>query len=198
MSTTDIAALDTEFDQLREEINRVALNTQWNGSAIFPTGSDASSTDFQVGANASQTISVTFANIQSLGDSNEATTDTESIFGGSTLDNDGDGSDDDDDMGSFDLTSSTTAIGPTGTIFGMDSAIKIINGERAKLGAAINRLEYAVDNLSNVSEHFSFSRSRVLDADYLAETTELARTQIIQQAKNSDVVTSKSTSSISS
>jgi flagellin len=181
MGTADIAAADTEFDQLRLEINRIALNTQFNGSAIFPTGSDASSTDFQVGANASQTISVTFANIQSLGDSDEATTDTESIFGGSTLDNTGNGTGN-DDMGSFDLTSATTAIGPTGTIIGISAAIDLINVERSKLGAAINRLEYAADNLSNVAQNTSASRSRVLDADYASETTELARTQIIQQA----------------
>ena len=49
-------------------------------------------------------------------------------------------------------------------------------------GAATNRLEYAADNLANVSQNASASRSRILDADYAAETTELARTQIIQQA----------------
>ena len=50
------------------------------------------------------------------------------------------------------------------------------------MGATINRLEYAADNLANVSQNTSASKSRVLDADYAAETTELARTQIIQQA----------------
>jgi flagellin len=181
MSSTDVAALDTEFDALRLEINRVALNTQWNGTALFPTGA-ASATNFQVGANASQTISVTIPNIQSLGDSNEATTDTNSIFGGTKLDNDGDGSNDDDDFGSFDLTSATTAIGPTGAIYGLTAAIDLINTERATLGATINRLEYAADNLANVAQNVSASRSRILDADYASETTELARTQIIQQA----------------
>jgi flagellin len=181
MGTTDIAALDTEFDALREEINRIALNTEWNGSALFPTDS-ASATSFQIGANASQTISVTFANIQSLGDSNEATTDTNSIFGASKLDNDGDGNNDDDDLGSFDLTSTTAEIGPAGAIYGIDAAIGILNTERATLGATLNRLEYAADNLANISQNTSASRSRILDADYAAETTELARTQIIQQA----------------
>jgi len=180
MGTADIAAADTEFDQLRLEINRIALNTQFNGSALFPTGA-ASATNFQVGANASQTISVTFANIQSLADNDAATTDTNSIFGGTALDNTGNGTGN-DDMGSFDLTSATTAIGPTGTIIGISAAIDLLNVERSKLGAAINRLEYAADNLSNVAQNTSASRSRVLDADYASETTELARTQIIQQA----------------
>lgn len=61
-------------------------------------------------------------------------------------------------------------------------AISRVNGHRATLGAVINRLEYAADNLANVSQNASASRSRILDADYAAETTELARTQIIQQA----------------
>jgi flagellin len=61
-------------------------------------------------------------------------------------------------------------------------AIDRINTERATMGATINRLEYAADNLANVSQNTSASRSRILDADYAAETTELARTQIIQQA----------------
>ena len=57
-----------------------------------------------------------------------------------------------------------------------------VNSARASSGAIINRLEYAADNLANVSQNTSASRSRILDADYAAETTELARTQIIQQA----------------
>jgi flagellin len=67
-------------------------------------------------------------------------------------------------------------------IAALDTAITAMNTQRATFGAAINRLEYASDNLSNVSQNTSASRSRVLDADYASETTELARTQIIQQA----------------
>ena len=64
----------------------------------------------------------------------------------------------------------------------LDTAIAAMNTQRATFGSAINRLEYASDNLANVSQNTSASRSRVLDADYASETTELARTQIIQQA----------------
>jgi flagellin len=70
----------------------------------------------------------------------------------------------------------------TAAIKRLDTAITSVNTTRASLGAGINRLEYAADNLANVSQNTSASRSRVLDADYAAETTELARTQIIQQA----------------
>jgi flagellin len=64
----------------------------------------------------------------------------------------------------------------------LDTAIASMNTQRATFGSAINRLEYAADNLSNVAQNTAASRSRVLDADYASETTELARTQIIQQA----------------
>ena len=67
-------------------------------------------------------------------------------------------------------------------ITALDTAIQSMNTQRAKLGAAVNRLEYASDNLANVSANTSASKSRILDADYASETTELARTQIIQQA----------------
>ncbi len=64
----------------------------------------------------------------------------------------------------------------------LDTAITGIASQRATFGAAMNRLEYAVDNLTNVSQNTSASRSRIEDADYAAETTELARAQIIAQA----------------
>ena len=70
----------------------------------------------------------------------------------------------------------------TAAIGYLDTAITAMNTQRATFGASINRLEYAADNLANVSQNTSASRSRILDADYASETTELARTQIIQQA----------------
>ena len=57
-----------------------------------------------------------------------------------------------------------------------------INTLRSTFGATINRLEYAVDNLTNIAQNTEAARSRILDTDYAKETTELARTQIIQQA----------------
>ena len=64
----------------------------------------------------------------------------------------------------------------------LDAAMDGINAQRAIYGAGMNRLEYAIDNLSNGSQNAAASRSRIEDADYAKETTELARTQIIQQA----------------
>ena len=78
-----------------------------------------------------------------------------------------------------DITSRNFAATALGVL---DTAIEGVNSTRATLGASMSRLEYAADNLQNVSQNSSAARSRVLDADYASETTELARTQIIQQA----------------
>jgi flagellin len=64
----------------------------------------------------------------------------------------------------------------------LDTALQTINSARATLGAVVNRLTSTADNLANVTQNMAESRSRVLDTDYAAATTELARTQIIQQA----------------
>jgi len=64
----------------------------------------------------------------------------------------------------------------------LDVALTSVNKARAELGSVINRLTYAADNLANVSMNTSASRSRVEDADYAKVSSELARTQIIQQA----------------
>lgn len=77
------------------------------------------------------------------------------------------------------ITSQTNA---NSAIAAVDSALSTVNAGRAEMGATINRLNYASDNLMNVSQNTSESRSRILDTDYAQTTTELARTQIISQA----------------
>ena len=75
-----------------------------------------------------------------------------------------------------------TSVNAGSSLSYLDRMIDLVNSARAGLGASMSRLEYAGDNLQNVSQNSSAARSRVLDADYASETTELARTQIIQQA----------------
>ena len=82
-------------------------------------------------------------------------------------------------VGDTDITSFQDA---TNTLERLDLAVSEVNTQRATFGAAANRLEYAADNLSNIIMNTEASRSRVMDADYAKEATELARTQIIQQA----------------
>lgn len=151
----DVLAIKAEYQQLSKEIQRISANTEWNTKKI--ANGSYTSTDFQVGANSSQTITVTFADIMGL-------SGMDAIANAGTAASVGD------------VTIGADAIG------GLDTAIGAIDAYRSKLGATINRLNYAADNLTNVSTNTAASRSRILDTDYAKATTELARTQIIQQA----------------
>ena len=170
-ASADRDYLNMEYENLITEIERIAQNTQWNGKTIL-TG-DADSTDdstvaFQVGANGGQTIAVNFGDISQSGATTfaqfelSAHVGTESHISGATT------------------ASAQTHI--TGVLTYVDSAITAVNSQRATYGAAMNQLTYAVDNLSNVKVNSEAARSRIADTDYAQETSELARTQIIQQA----------------
>jgi len=82
-------------------------------------------------------------------------------------------------IGETDISSKAMA---QSAITAIDAAIEVVSDQRATMGATINRLTYAADNLTNVAQNTTDSRSRILDTDYAKATTELARTQIIQQA----------------
>jgi flagellin len=161
-TSTDRTALNTEFTALTTQIEATMDNTQWNGQDLLD--GDSASLSFQVGANASQTITVTtLADMQTAGTAFSSLANTSSQTTLATLV----------------ITDGTKA---ANSIKGIDSALAVVNTKRAELGSTVNRLEYAVDNLANVSQNASASRSRVQDANYATESTELARTQIIQQA----------------
>jgi flagellin len=189
MGTTDITALGVEFGALEDQIQTISVNTQWNGVALLD--GQLGSKNIQVGANASQTIAIEFADLNTDFAGNSGTTTTagastnaagaldifvelEAAAAGTDADSSATTSEDKD------LASAT--VNGSSVFTRLDAAISRLDAHRATLGATINRLEYAADNLSNVSQNTSASRSRVLDADYASETTELARTQIIQQA----------------
>jgi len=154
-TSADRTALDKEFKLLRTEIDRIAANTQWNGEDILDKSHASGVYEFQVGANASQTVNITI--------------DDYSTASGKEL----------EDIEDSDVLTSTKA---NLAITAVDTAINTVNAGRAEMGATINVLQYAGDNLTNVSLNASASRSRVEDTDYSSATTELARTQIIAQA----------------
>ena len=82
-------------------------------------------------------------------------------------------------MANLDVTTFTNATDALKTV---DSALAFINGERAKLGALQSRFETSISSLQITSENLSASRSRIQDADFAAETANLSRAQILQQA----------------
>jgi flagellin len=81
--------------------------------------------------------------------------------------------------GGLSLASNTTAQTAIGLI---DTAIQTVNSQRAELGAISNRLDSTVSNLTNISNNLAAGRGRIEDADFAAETTSLAKSQILQQA----------------
>ena len=85
-------------------------------------------------------------------------------------------------LATIDALSITSQANSDTAIDGLDKAMIKVNEARAEIGAVINRLTYAADNLANVSMNTSESRSRILDTDYAKASAELARTQIISQA----------------
>ena len=166
LSLEDRDALDAEYSQLESEITRVATNTKWNTRALM---SAATTVNVQVGDANGQTMAIAFSSWQladngggAYGAANVAAA-TRSIT----------------DAGDVLATSQTNA---QNTITQLDTAIIAASSELAKYGAYINRLEYAQDNLLNVAQNTDASRSRIEDADYASETSELAKTQIISQA----------------
>ena len=163
-TSADRSYLSSEYANLLAEIDRIAENTQWNGNTILNHITTASSTfKYQVGANGGQTIAVDFGNM------------TDTVSGVFT-----------EIKASHSVITSTTTASAmtqgTSAVVAIDSAITAVNSQRATFGAAMNQLTYAVDNLSNVKVNSEAARSRIVDTDYATETSELARTQIIQQA----------------
>ena len=170
LSSTDLVALNTEFVALQTEIDRIATNTQWNGDALLDgTAGDFGNLTFQVGYEANQTITV------NIGDWNLAAFTTAAAWITTSAANDVYGA------SIVGLTMTTTALSNT-ALAAIDVAIAGVDSQRSIVGSSINTLEFAVDSLSNAKQNAQAARSRIADTDYAAETTELARTQIIAQA----------------
>ena len=163
-SAADRTYMNSEYVALREEIDRIADNTQWNGQNILDGSAGASTgkstVAFQVGANEKQTISTAFGNFTNGGGHMSALAST----------------------GLSAATIASAAIVASNAITQLDNTIADVSAQRATFGAVSNRLTHAIDNLTNVKTNSEASRSRILDTDYSVATSELARAQIIQQA----------------
>jgi flagellin len=167
LSTADRTALNTEFVALSTEIERIADNTQWNGDNLLDGSAGANGLmTFQVGYEADQTITVNLGDLQLDGDA----TYSAGATAGGVFTND------------IDSLSVDTAANANLALAAIDVSIAGLDAKRSTLGSTLNTLEFAVDNLANASQNASAARSRIEDADYALETTELARTQISAQA----------------
>lgn len=164
-SAGDRMALDGEAQALIKEVQRVALNTEFNGRAVLD--GSRGETFFQVGGNQGQMIAIKGidARTQSLGGI-ISHPNNPSYTRSLTLD---------------ELSLETQ--GDAGWAISLtDVVLDQISSMRADLGAVQTKFESAISNLSVSSDNMAAARSRIRDADFAAETAELTRVQILQQA----------------
>jgi flagellin len=174
-SNDDKDSLDKEFGELAKEIQRVLGGTTFNGKHII--GAEATTLTFQVGAGTTgyDTIDVQTADLTTA---LEITTVAGSDTSGTGRAGIGSGASD---------AAIATVIGD------IDNAIDKVNSERATLGAAQSRFDSVVANLQVSVENQSAARSRIMDADFAAETANMSRAQILQQAGNAMVAQANQT-----
>ena len=153
---TDRDNLDTEFASLIVEIDRISDVTAWAGKSLM--AADGSFT-FQIGSGTAAADSLTVT-IQQMGTNSLGSAATSFV------------------LNTHVSTASLAAI----AIDALDAAIQVVNSQRASLGSYSNRLDHTVANLTNVSTNLQAGLGRIEDADFAAETTNLAKTQILQQA----------------
>ena len=166
LSSSDNEALDAEFQQLVSELTRIAENTTFAGNNLL-NGSFAGTTanpalQFQIGEGSGQTINVSIAAMDATAlNLFDATTAAPTV---NTL---------------VDILNATNA---ASALTDVDAAIETVSTARGALGAVSNRLDSTMNNLDQVAVNLTSSRGRIEDADFAAETANLARTQVLQQA----------------
>ena len=195
-TSTDQGALDLEFGELMKEIQDIAERTEWNGNSIMDDTYDdtTNALKVQLGAEANQTMAVRIKDWRpTISKDGEMATATDTDYNGIdsadsayNLAGTANGTEAGlyfnagaEDTERLVITSAATA---AIAVKNLNNAIDGAARERAQYGAYISRLQHAADNLQNVATNTAASKSQISDADYAAETTELARTQIISQA----------------
>ncbi|MEK6664414.1 MAG: flagellin [Pseudomonadota bacterium] len=161
ISSTNRSQLQKEVDQLTQEISRIVATTTFNGTSLL---SGVNTLTFQVGADgaANNQVAITTTNLAQTGTAGLYTFN-------STLTT----------TGTIDVTSQANA---SAAIANLDTDITQLSTQRSTFGAVQNRFEAVISNLQNYVENLSAARSRILDADFAAETANLTRGQILQQA----------------
>jgi flagellin len=167
-SSSDKNSLNKEFAELQSEITRVLGGTSFNGKKIL--GSDATAMTFQIGANttADDEVQITTEDMTANSDITAVT-------------------------GSAAVIDSTATTGDIATVIdNIDTAIDTINDQRATFGASQGRFDAIISNLQQSVESQSAARSRIMDTDFAAETANMSRAQILQQAGSAMVAQANS------
>lgn len=181
---SDRAALQLEMRELGSEINRIATDTSFGGTNLLD---GTFKSEFQVGANAGQVISMTMTSVTSF-DGSAVSLTSFKMCDLATVASDIAGTVAGQAATSFaNLTAmSFTSVDKAQSLLaGVDAMIGAIDAKRAQLGALQNRFQSTIRNQSNVVENLSSARSRIRDADFATETARLTKAQILQQASTS-------------
>ncbi|MAM58842.1 MAG: flagellin FliC [Salinicola sp.] len=177
-SAEDIDSIQKEVNQRLEEINRVTTQTSFNGTSLFAQSSQGTFS-IQVGSKDSEQIDI---KIQSASGWNTfaATSGTGFVAASAagTLDSWASTAARSVDAQGFDVLSS-------GALAELDNRISSVDDSRSDLGAVQNRFETAIDNITTTSTNLSAARSRIEDADYAVEVSNMTRANILQQAGTS-------------
>lgn len=166
---SDRAALDNEYKLLALENDRLIASTKFNGQELLTgSGGTGGVFNFQIGANTmagQDTVSIATVNM--------AGTVSASPFPTTTLNGLTQGAA---------ATLGSTASDARLSMEAIDAALDAVNSVRATYGATQNRFDAIISNLQIASENQAAARSRIMDADFAAETANLSRAQILQQA----------------
>jgi flagellin len=152
-SDGDRTSLDAEFQQLAQEITRTLGGTRFNGADILAGGAGTQTFQIGAGTTANDTFSVVTGDLAGRAE-------VAAVTGGDI----------------------TTVANSSTAMDNIDALLDIVNGERAVWGATQNRFEAIIGNLQVASENQAAARSRIMDADYAAETAALTRAQVLEQA----------------
>jgi flagellin len=159
-SSDDRTSMNAEVTELKAEIDRIKDVTTWAGIKLLDGTQSATGLTFQIGADSNTADSVT-VKIDDMGVSSIGSGASGTRVTAIALDT---------------LTNASAAISV------LDGAITTLNTQRSELGSYSNRLDHVVNNLTNVSSNLQAGLGRIQDADFAAETTTLAKSQILQQA----------------
>tara|TARA_R100000353_G_scaffold162027_1_gene122118 strand:- start:180 stop:725 length:546 start_codon:yes stop_codon:yes gene_type:complete len=163
--------MQAEIDALQTQMTNVLTNTEFNGIKLFDgSAGTAGTVEIQTGANATDVVSMTFSNLTGV-----AGTAGSGAY--------------DPSAGTRAVASSYEVLGNSGataqtTIATIDTQLDAITTARAGLGASQNQLESAVTTMTTGATNLADARSRIEDTDYSAETTALAKAQILSQASS--------------
>jgi len=191
MSADQRSAISAEIDKLRTSVQDMAKRTKYTDTLLFNYASNSTGMNIQVSNQSSDTISVGPNALGYMNISSNTAAPSLTVVAGVTAVTMAAASSSGATLNS-DISNLVTAVGTAGsaaatTLFtsiqaSANAYLNAIIKQRGELGAVQNQLEYTVANLSEFSNNLAASRSRVMDTDYAAETANLTKGQILQQA----------------